>query len=178
MEYVTHLPQNDPSVATTSVHGLSFTYPVQYYDFHVYYYAHNAKSLTESDNLRAKLLEDFPEDSANGSIIVKKLPDDKIIGPHPTQFWEADVRRPEVFIKVLSWFQLYHGNLSVLIHPQTGNDLEDHTNSALWLGHRLPLLVDVFPGNSDGAIPEFGVKRGARIQPQDFDSHKTVINKK
>ncbi|KAK6205397.1 dopa 4,5-dioxygenase family-domain-containing protein [Scheffersomyces amazonensis] len=175
MEYVTHLQKEDPSVATTSVHGLSYTYPVQYYDFHIYYYAHNKKSLEESDALRAKLLADFPEDSANGSILVKKLPTDKIIGPHPTQFWEADVRRPEVFIKVLSWFQLYHGNLSVLIHPQTGDDLEDHTNRALWLGEKVTLLTDVFPP-SDGGIPEFGVKGGLRIKPEDFDAHKTVIN--
>ena len=51
--------------------------------------------------------------------------------------------RPEVFIKVLSWFQLNHGNLSVLIHPQTGDDVKDHTSSALWLGEKLPLLLNV-----------------------------------
>ncbi|KAF6069643.1 Dopa 4,5-dioxygenase family protein, partial [Candida albicans] len=51
-------------------------------------------------------------DSANGSIIVKRLPDTKVIGPHLLNR-EADVLRPEVFIKVLSWFQLNHGNLSV-----------------------------------------------------------------
>ncbi|KAK6455636.1 dopa 4,5-dioxygenase family-domain-containing protein [Scheffersomyces xylosifermentans] len=175
MEYVTNLPKEDPSVATTSVHGLSFTYPVQYYDFHVYYYARNPKSNNESNQLRDKLLKDFPEEAANGSILVKKLPDDRVIGPHITQFWEADVRRPEVFIKVLSWFQLHHGNLSVLIHPQTGDDVEDHTNRAFWLGDKLPLILDSFPPESDGGIPEFGVRGGARIKPEDFDSHKTVL---
>ncbi|KAF6062642.1 Peptidase M1 family protein [Candida albicans] len=64
-----------------------------------------------------------------------------------------------VFIKVLSWFQLNHGNLSVLIHPQTGDDVKDHTSSALWLGEKLPLLLNVF-GEPDGKIPEFGVARG------------------
>ncbi|CAK9441671.1 uncharacterized protein LODBEIA_P55390 [Lodderomyces beijingensis] len=173
MEYVTHLDKADPSRATTSKHGLKFTSPVKYYDFHVYYFAHQPASLEESDELRDKLLSDFPHDCADGSILVKKLPDTKVIGPHPTQFWEADVLRPEVFIKVLSWFQLNHGNLSVLIHPQTGNDVLDHFQHALWLGDKLPLF-DVF-GASDGAIPEFGVKRGKRIKTEDFDNHKTVL---
>lgn len=173
MEYVTNLSREDPAVATTSQHGLLFTYPVQYYDFHVYYSAHNASSLAESDALRAKLLADFAEDAANGSIIVKVLPDHKVIGPHPTQFWEADIKRPEVFVRALSWFQLHHGTLSVLIHPQTGDDLKDHTNHALWLGHPLPLLTDIFRPNPERRIPEFGVWRGAGIKVDDFATHVT-----
>lgn len=173
MDYVTHLPEENPSIATTSTYNLKYTYPVKYYDFHIYYFAHNQNSLKESEALREKLLADFPEDAANGSILVKKLPNDKVIGPHPTQFWEADVLRPEVFIKVLSWFQLHHGNLSVLIHPQTGDDLKDHFDHALWLGDKLPLF-DVF-GPREGVIPEFGVKGGKRIKVDDFDNHKTIL---
>ena len=89
---IRHTPtKEDPSIATTSTYGLQFTYPVKYYDFHVYYYAHNEESDKEAKSLLNKLLNDFPEDSANGSIIVKRLPDTKVIGPHVTQFWEADV---------------------------------------------------------------------------------------
>lgn len=175
MEYVTNLDKTDPSVATTSRHGLSFTHPVKYYDFHVYYYAHNSASTSESDKLRQKLLDDFPDECGDGSIIVKKLPDSKVIGPHPTQFWEADICRPEVFIEVLSWFQLHHGNLSILIHPQTGDDVEDHTNRALWLGEKLPLLLNVFKAELAGTIPEFGVKGGKMIEPEMFDEYKTII---
>ncbi|CAI5760047.1 unnamed protein product [Candida verbasci] len=172
MEYVTNLSKEDPSIATTSKFNLEFTYPVQYYDFHVYYVAHNKTSVEESTNLRNKLLLDFPEYCSNGSILVKKLyTDDHVIGPHITHFWEADVARPEVFIEVLSWFQLNHGNLSVLIHPQTGDDLTDHTSSALWLGDKLPLIVEHLPPK-DGSIPEFGVKGGDRIPVENFKSHK------
>ncbi|EMG49662.1 putative 21.2 kDa protein [Candida maltosa Xu316] len=176
MDYVTNLPRDNPSVATTSIYGLKYTDPVKYYDFHVYYYAHKPASLKESKDLLNKLLADFPEDTGNGSILVKQLPDDKVIGPHSTQFWEADVLRPEVFVKVLSWFQLNHGNLSVLIHPQTGDDFKDHSSSALWLGDKLPIFFEVFGQlGGDGTIPEFGVKGGKRIKPEDFDSHKTVF---
>lgn len=58
MEYVTHLPKEDPSIATTSTYGLQFTYPVKYYDFHVYYYAHNDKSDKEARALLNKLLNE------------------------------------------------------------------------------------------------------------------------
>ncbi|KAI5964239.1 uncharacterized protein KGF55_002181 [Candida pseudojiufengensis] len=173
MDYVTHLPKEDPSISTTSKYNLKYYDPVKYYDFHIYYFHRIPESLQESDKLREKLIADFPEDSKNGSILIKKLPNDTIIGPHPTQFWEADVQRPEIFVKVLSWFQLNHGNLSVLIHPQTGNDLKDHFDYALWLGDKLP-LINVFPP-SDGSIPEFGVKGGKRIKTEDYDDFKTVL---
>lgn len=165
MEYLTTRdPNNEESV--TSVHNLKFTYPIKYYDFHIYYYAHNSQSLSESNELRDKFLEEFKEAGSNGSVIVKKLAGVHAIGPHPTQFWEVDVARPEIFIKVLSWFQLYHGNLSVLVHPQTGDDNLDHTTRALWLGDKLPLLVDVF--DLSIGIPEFGIKNGKRIKPEDY----------
>ncbi|CUM67644.1 uncharacterized protein PRCAT00005345001 [Priceomyces carsonii] len=174
MEYLSNLLKENPSSATRSVHNISFTFPVRYYDFHVYYFAHDKSSSDESDSLRDRLLNEFQEDCSDGSIIVKKLPNDKVIGPHPTQFWEADVCRPEVFVKVLSWFQLHHGNLSVLIHPQSGNDLADHTTNALWLGERLPLLTNKLPQESLG-IPEFGIKGGSRIPAKDFSSHVPIL---
>lgn len=175
MEYVTHLPKNDPKIATTSIHGLKYYDPVKYYDFHVYYIHRIESSKRESDALREKLLADFPEETANGSIIVKKLPDGNTIGPHITQFWEADVVRPEVFVRLLSWFQLFHGSLSVLIHPNTGDGLLDHTHRALWLGDRLPVVTDIFPKGQTG-IAEFGVKGGKSIAPEDFDDHVSQPN--
>lgn len=180
MEYVTRLLPDKPEVATTSKYpGLRYEHPVKYYDFHVYYYDRIPSSKSESDNLRAKLLEDFPDDTADGSIIVKILPDDRVIGPHITQFWEADVARPEVFVRLLSWFQLHHGGLSVLIHPQTGADLLDHTNRALWLGDRLPVITEIFPPPVEGSegIPEFGVRRGQKIPADKFDQHVSVPHK-
>ncbi|CCE78043.1 Piso0_000656 [Millerozyma farinosa CBS 7064] len=156
MEYITTLSRDNLEVALNSKYpGLKFTSPIEYYDFHIYYYAHNDESQEESDLLRRKLLKEFFEEAENGSIIVKVLPDSKVIGPHSTQFWEVDVVRPEVFLSLLTWFQLHHGNLSVLIHPQTGNDIKDHTLHALWLGHRLPVLLNKLR-TTNAQVPPFG----------------------
>lgn len=166
MNYLTHLNKETPKTAITSQYGLEYTYPIKYYDFHIYYYGHNADLVKESEALKANFLSHFELVAKDGSVIVKELFDDKVIGPHVTQFWEVDVCRPEVFISVLSWFQLNHGKLSVLIHPQTGNDLLDHTEHALWLGEKLPLITSIFK-HSEG-IPEFGVKGGKRINAEHF----------
>lgn len=154
MEYITTLGE-DPKTCHESAYGIKYVEPIEFYDFHIYYFARNDKSRTEAFELLDKLLADFPEYAAEGSMIVKKLPNDTIIGPHPTQFWEVDVKRPEVFVRLLGWFQLNHGNLSVLIHPQTGYDLKDHTDRALWLGEKLPILTDIF-ATEPGSVPPFG----------------------
>ena len=36
-----------------------------------------------------------------------------------------------------------HGDLAVLIHPRTGDDLPDHGDYALWLGDKLELDFSV-----------------------------------
>lgn len=170
MDYVTHLDRADPSLAVTPrLPGLKFFDPVKYWDFHVYY---DDTNKAESTRLRQQLLDTFPEYAVDGSILVKKLPNDNAIGPHYFPFWEVDVARADVFAKVLSWFSLHHGLLSVLVHPQTGNDLKDHTIHDLWLGKKLALKLEVFPSESRG-IPEFGVKGGAHIPPAEFDDWKT-----
>lgn len=123
--------------------NFKFSSPIKYYDFHIYSYAHDGESQNESDLLSGKLLKKFSEEAGNVAIIVKVLLDSKVIKPHSTQFWEVDVARPEVFLGHLTWFQLHHGNLSVLIHTHTGNDIKDHTLHALWLGQKLPILTQI-----------------------------------
>lgn len=162
MEYLTELDASDPGVATRPiVDGLTWTDPVEYWDFHVYY---DDATREEAIALRQKLLVDFPEYAQQGAIIVKKLPVEKAIGPHYDLFWEVDVARVDVFAKVLSWFVQAHGNLSVLIHPQTGFDLLDHTSHALWLGEKKELKTFVFPKHATG-IPPFGVRRVPSPKP-------------
>lgn len=43
---------------------------------------------------------------------------------------------------VVEWLMTNRAGLSVLIHPETGNDLLDHTDHAVWLGTPLALRLD------------------------------------
>lgn len=86
-----------------------------------------------------------------------------------------DIARPRVFLQILGWLQLNHGQLSVLIHHQSGDDVKDHTERALWLEQPLKIHSKAF-NNIDDGIPEFGVRRCKRILADDFDDHKTLIS--
>jgi DOPA 4,5-dioxygenase len=38
---------------------------------------------------------------------------------------------------------LHREGLDILVHPETGDDLADHTKHPLWLGQKLELNVEV-----------------------------------
>ncbi len=64
------------------------------------------------------------------------------VGPHP--MWSYQLAfAAEQFAPMVSWLTLNHGELYVFIHPNTGDELRDHRDSALWLGrsHTLDLAA-------------------------------------
>jgi aromatic ring-cleaving dioxygenase len=63
---------------------------------------------------------------------------DKPIGPHPKAMFQVTLQ-PETFPKLVPWLMMNHHGLSMLIHPESGNELEDHRDNALWLGEKLQL---------------------------------------
>jgi DOPA 4,5-dioxygenase len=55
------------------------------------------------------------------------------VGPHP--MWSYQLAfAPASFAGVVAWLALNHGILDVFIHPNTGEELRDHRDRALWLG--------------------------------------------
>jgi DOPA 4,5-dioxygenase len=65
---------------------------------------------------------------------------EKAVGPHPR--WSYQIAFvPTQFSEVVGWLTLNHGSLDVFVHPNTGDQLRDHRDSALWLGqsHKLDL---------------------------------------
>lgn len=58
-----------------------------------------------------------------------RAPADAIRGYHAHVYYDAHTRRAAS----------NHGDLPVLVHPETGADLADHTTHALWLGERLAI---------------------------------------
>lgn len=63
---------------------------------------------------------------------------EKPVGPHP--LWSYQMAfAPADFSQVVGWLTLNHGALDVFLHPNTGDELRDHRDCALWLGSSHPL---------------------------------------
>lgn len=60
------------------------------------------------------------------------------VGPHP--MWSYQLAfAPQQFAHVVGWLVLNHEALDVFVHPNTGDELRDHRDSALWLGRSYAL---------------------------------------
>lgn len=63
---------------------------------------------------------------------------EKPVGPHP--MWSYQLAIPAAdFAHVVGWLALNHGALDVFVHPNSGDELRDHRDSALWLGRSYAL---------------------------------------
>lgn len=67
---------------------------------------------------------------------------DAPVGPHSQPMYQIAFA-PEEFAGLVPWLMLNREGLSILVHPETGNDYEDHAASSLWLGPPLPLNLDI-----------------------------------
>ncbi|MEO6031209.1 MAG: DOPA 4,5-dioxygenase family protein [Burkholderiaceae bacterium] len=67
---------------------------------------------------------------------------EKPVGPHPMWSYQLAFSAAN-FSAVVAWLALNHGSLDVFVHPNTGDELRDHRDAALWLGqsHRLNLAA-------------------------------------
>ena len=65
------------------------------------------------------------------------------VGPHPR--WSCQLAfPPEQFGEVVPWLALERDGLTIFIHPETGDDLRDHRDRAIWMGEMLPLNLGMF----------------------------------
>lgn len=65
------------------------------------------------------------------------------VGPHPD--WSCQLAfDPEYIGVLLPWLALYRNGLVVFLHPNTGDDLKDHTEYAIWMGAVRELDLSVF----------------------------------
>ena len=71
---------------------------------------------------------------------------DRPIGPHSRGMYQVAFQ-PETLALLLPWLMLNRDGLDILVHPETGDEVADHTAHALWLGERLPLRLEALaPG--------------------------------
>ena len=66
---------------------------------------------------------------------------DKPVGPHPVSMYQVAFAVEE-FPRLVPWLMLNREGLSVLVHPETGNEYDDHAVYASWLGTPIPLRLD------------------------------------
>lgn len=68
---------------------------------------------------------------------------EKPVGPHPA--WSYQVAFDHAhFARVFEWLVMHHGALDVFVHPNTGRDLIDHRDHAVWIGRSYALNLAVF----------------------------------
>jgi aromatic ring-cleaving dioxygenase len=106
----------------------------EYYHVHVYY---ELNQFALASAVRDKLKLEVPEIMGVGPL--RKT----AVGPHPIPMFEAWFSY-EVLDSVMTWMKKNNSGLSVMFHPLTGNDLEDHELHLEWIGPPLKLNLEVF----------------------------------
>jgi aromatic ring-cleaving dioxygenase len=104
------------------------------YHAHVYYDPQTTRDRAE--RLRARVAAAFPQAKLGRW-------HDELVGPHPQSMFQIAFPAP-LLNAFLPWLMLNRDGLSVLLHPETGNDYRDHSAHAAWLGDAVPLRLDVF----------------------------------
>ncbi|MGY9057138.1 MAG: DOPA 4,5-dioxygenase family protein [Alphaproteobacteria bacterium] len=110
------------------------------YHIHVYY---DAGTKQQAEALRAKLEAAFP--SANYGRW-----HDNPVGPHPEGSYQVHFS-VELFAEIVPYTALQRGDLTVLVHPNTGEDLEDHSDYAMWMGSMPDLKLGIFDKSQKGS---------------------------
>jgi DOPA 4,5-dioxygenase len=69
------------------------------------------------------------------------------VGPWPTPMWQLVLKGENFYSdlgKAISWLFLNRGEFSVMIHPNTSDELLDHTERTIWLGKSYELKLEIF----------------------------------
>jgi len=68
---------------------------------------------------------------------------EKLVGPHPR--WSCQLAFDAAqFDGLIPWLEAHRAGLNILVHPRSGNSLEDHTTLASWLGEPVELNLAQF----------------------------------
>lgn len=68
---------------------------------------------------------------------------EKKVGPHPRWSYQIAFEHA-VFNSIVPWLMINRRGLTVFLHPNTGNNLSDHRDSAAWMGEMLELNLEIF----------------------------------
>ena len=99
---------------------------------HVYF---DATTRDSAWSFRQAITERF------GSVVRIGRFHERPVGPHPMWSFQIEIA-PQDFAAIIAWLALNHGALDVFAHPNTGDELRDHRDSAMWIGRSYPLKLE------------------------------------
>jgi aromatic ring-cleaving dioxygenase len=98
----------------------------------------------------------YDEDTRGSATVIRKALDlrfrgvirlgrwhDKLVGPHTRSMYQVAFGRV-IFPEIVPWLALNRNGLAILVHPESGDGLADHTQHALWMGEILEINRNVF----------------------------------
>ena len=100
---------------------------------HVYY---DADSKSNAENLRDGMEKIFT------SALFGRWHDNPV-GPHVDGSFQIAFEA-DLFADLMGYLALNRNGLAVLVHPETGDELRDHSDHAIWMGDIRPLDLSLF----------------------------------
>ena len=105
-------------------------------EFHAHIYYDPARTRTAAERLRERVAAEFPQARLGRW-------HDTLVGPHTQSMYQIAFPS-EMLGAFVPWLMLNRDGLTILLHPETGNDYRDHTAHAAWFGAVLPLRLEAF----------------------------------
>ena len=146
LSHPTHYPQVIRNLTCYEVE------PAPIYSWHVHflYWQTNPNHTAGAFQIRDKFMQAFKNklgapctDLFHQDHLCMFDPDTEPVGPFLTAQWSIFVPN-ENFFEVSSWAAQHRGQYDILIHPNSGCELEDHTWWALWGGNPWEINMDAF----------------------------------
>ena len=103
------------------------------YHAHSYYDVGNTKDA--AIHLRTQIGTLFPEGKIGRW-------HDEMVGPHPQSNFQIAFPT-HMLAAFVPWLMLNRNGLTILLHPETGDDYTDHATHAIWFGEKLPLRLEM-----------------------------------
>jgi DOPA 4,5-dioxygenase len=125
------MPNNTASSAVAPA-----TDPATIREYHAHIYYDPGQTRDRAARLRERVAAEFP------AAILGRW-HDAPVGPHPQAMYQIAFPR-EMLAAFVPWLMLNRDGLTVLLHPETGDDYVDHSAHAAWFGAVLPLRLEMF----------------------------------
>ncbi len=100
--------------------------------YHAHIYYRNEAERAEAAVLRRQIMARFD--------VIPGRWRDMPVGPHPLPMFQMAFAA-DVFPALTPWLMLNRRGLTVLVHPETGDEVSDHAIHPLWLGEVLDLNI-------------------------------------